>query len=211
MKLARDNPGKEILLNSAGNRDNVKNDVSNLDYVESISVPDHYRQDKSVVYNSCVWLAACLMIRSVDINVAEIMTQKYGDDPTKFEWLYFFKKSNAPYQNSLYDMVKNLDECPYYVRRVQLPPTQCRFSIAKYFIQKKEIVLLVVQLTDPVGNICHAVGINIAKRIIHDCQENNALSLSFDNLSYCCGLNRTFSHFHHYCEICPNDPPKMQG
>ena len=68
-----------------------------------------------------------------------------------------------------------------------------------------------VQLQDTVGNSSHAVGINIAKRMIYDCQENNALSLSFDNLSHCCGPNRTFSHFHHYCEICPNDPQKMQG
>ena len=108
-------------------------------------------------------------------------------------------------------MVKNLDECPYYVRRVQLPETKCRFSIANYLIQKKETVLLVVQLQDTVGNSSHAVGINIAKRMIYDCQENNALSLSFDNFSHCCGPNRIFSHFHHYCEICPNDPPKMQG
>ena len=123
----------------------------------------------------------------------------------------FFKKNNAPYQNSLYDMVKNLDECPYYVRRVQLPVTKCRFSIANYLIQKKETVLLVVQLQDTVGNNSHAVGINIAKRMIYDCQENSALPLSLDNLSHCCGRNRTFARFYHYCEICPNNPPKMQG
>ena len=97
MKLARANPCKEIVLNSVGNRDSVINDVSNLDYVESMRVPDHYRQDKSVVENSCVWLAACLLIRSVDINVAEIMNQKYRDDPAKFEWLCVFKKKRCTF------------------------------------------------------------------------------------------------------------------
>ena len=123
----------------------------------------------------------------------------------------FFNKNNARHQNSLYDMVKNLDGCPYYVRRVQFPETTCPLSIAKYFIEKKKTVLLVVQLMDLVGNNCHAVGINIEKRMIYDCQEKNALPLSLKNLSYCCGPNRTISHFYHYCDICPNDPPNIQG
>ena len=81
----------------------------------------------------------------------------------------FFNKNKARNQNSLYDIVKNLDGCPYYVRRVKFPATTCPLSIAKYFIEKKETVLLVVQLTDSVGDNFHAVGINIEKRMIYDC------------------------------------------
>ena len=58
----------------------------------------------------------------------------------------FFKQKDAPLQNSLYDMVKNLEDCPYFVTRLQLPLTTCRFKIANYLIQKKETVLLLVQL-----------------------------------------------------------------
>ena len=138
------------------------------------------------------------------------MNQKYRDDPATFEWLYFFKQKDAPLQKSLYHLVKNLDKCPYFVRRLQLPETTCQFTIANYLIQKKETVLLLVQLQDTVGNNSHVVGINIAKRMIYDCQENSALPLSLDNLSHCCGPNRTFVRFYHYCEICPNNPLKIQ-
>ena len=78
----------------------------------SLCVPDNYRQHTSVEENSCVWLAACLLIRSVDRQVAEIMIKKYGDDPALFEWLPFFIPKDAPLQNSLYSMVKNLEGCP---------------------------------------------------------------------------------------------------
>ena len=32
-----------------------------------------YQQEHNTVKNSCVWLAACLVIRSVDENVATIL------------------------------------------------------------------------------------------------------------------------------------------
>ena len=176
---------------------------------ESMRVPDNYRQDTSVVENSCVWLAACLLIRSVDIKVAEIMNQKYRDNPAIFEWLPFFKQNDTPLQNSLYDMMKNLEGCPYFVTRLRIPLPACGDNIAKYLIQKKDTVLLLVQLEDTVGNNSHVVGINVAKRLIYDCQENSALPLSLDNLSRCCGVNRTFARFYHYCEICRNNHKKM--
>ena len=61
LKLARDNPGKEIILNSAGNRDYVKNDVSNLDhsinrffklYFRLTSV-DHFFKYFSIAFYGC--------------------------------------------------------------------------------------------------------------------------------------------------------------
>jgi len=276
LKLARDNPGKEIILASAGCRDRVINHYRALlqntkktkkgkkkakylvtkelqqdmawkmhevnkshmpkmvngdpigdmrmeqettptkkqipdrlvvDEVDvNLCIPDNYRQHTSVEENSCVWLAACLLIRSVDIQVAEIMNKKYRENPALFEWLPCFIQKDAPLQNSLYLMMKNLDGCPYFVSRMRKIPQAFRNNIARYLIQTKDIVLLLAQLQDTVGNNSHVVGINVAKRLIYDCQENSALPLSLDNLSRCCGRNRTFACFYHYCEIRPNNP-----
>ena len=139
------------------------------------------------------------------------MIKKYRDNPAIFEWLPFFKQNDTPLQNSLYDMMKNLEGCPYFVTRLRIPIPTCAGNIANYLIKKKETVLLLVQLEDTVGNNSHAVGINVAKRMIYDCQESSALPLSLDNFSHCCGPNRTFARFYYYCEICPNNPPKIHG
>ena len=150
----------------------------------SLFVPDNYRRHTSVEENSCVWLAACLLIRSVDIQVAEIMNKKYRENPALFEWLPCFIQKDAPLQNSLYLMMKNLDGCPYFVSRMRKIPQTFGNNIARYLIQTKDIVLL----------------------LTHDCQENSELPLSLNNLSRCCGRNRTFACFYHYCEIRPNNP-----
>ena len=73
MKSARANPGKETVLNRAGNRDIVINDVFILDYVNSVSVPERYGQDKPIDKDIYVWLATCLVLHSVNSDVAEIM------------------------------------------------------------------------------------------------------------------------------------------
>ena len=107
-------------------------------------------------------------------------------------------------------MVKNVDGCPYFVRRVKVPNSTFPLSLAQYIIQVKETGLLVVQLMDTCGNCCHAVGINVEEKMIYDCQEKNALPLSLNNLSHCCGPNLTFSHFYNMAEIYPNDPKKYK-
>ena len=207
LKLARDNPGKEIILSSAGCRKKQTPDKLVVDEVDvNLCVPDNYRQHTSVEENSCVWLAACLLIRSVDIQVAEIMNKKYRENPALFEWLPCFIQKDAPLQNSLYLMMKNLDGCPYFVSRMRKIPQAFGNNIARYLIQTKDIVLLLAQLQDTVGNNSHVVGINVAKRLIYDCQENSALPLSLDNLSRCCGRNRTFACFYHCFEIRRNNP-----
>ena len=106
------------------------------------------------------------MLRSVDSDVADIMTQKYVDDPTKFEWLCFFNRNKAVNRNSLYDMVKNVDRCPYFVRRVKLPHATFPLSLAQYIMQVKETGLSVVQLMDTCSKCCHAVGINVEENVL---------------------------------------------
>ena len=132
------------------------------------------------------------------------MNKKYRDNPALFEWLPFFIQNDAPLQNSLYSMVKNLDGCPYFVSQMRKIPEAFGNNIAGYLIQSEDTILLLAQLQDTAGNNSHVVGINVAQRLIYDCEENIALPLSLDNFSRCCGINRTFARFSHFCEIRPN-------
>ena len=108
-------------------------------------------------------------------------------------------------------MVKDVDGCPYFVRRVKVPNVIYTLSLDQYIMQGKETGLLVIKLKDTCGNCCHTVGINVEKKMIYDCQEKNALPLSLNNLSHCCRPILTFSHFYNMAEIYPNDPKKIQG
>ena len=82
---AREFVGKEIVLNSGGSREkemHINYEVSSeIDGVEEI--PIEYRQEHNTVKNSCVWLAACLVIRSFDEDLATILLENYRkDEPT---------------------------------------------------------------------------------------------------------------------------------
>ena len=50
-----------------------------------VNIPLSYQQDENSVENSCVWLATCLVIRSVDEPLVEVILKQYHDDPLKIE------------------------------------------------------------------------------------------------------------------------------
>ena len=73
-----------------------------------------------MVENSCVWLAACLVVRSVDVHLATILLAKYHQDPTQFEWLRIFNKKNQNC-NTLHKYFQWTTECYLTVCRVTIP------------------------------------------------------------------------------------------
>ena len=124
--------------------------------------------------------------------------------------VFFFNRGKADYAKSLYDMVKYMDGCPYSVCRVKPPQSPDRLDLTHYILEVKKAGLLVVQLKATCGSSSHAVGINLEKQMIYDCQESNALPLSVNNLSHCCGPNLTFLKFESAAEIARNDPKKVR-
>ena len=122
--------------------------------------------------------------------------------------VFFFNKGKADHARSLYDMVKHMDKCPYYVHRVKVPPSPDPLDLTQYILDVKKKGLFVVQLRTTCGISCHAVGINLEKKMIYDCQESNALPLSLKNLSHCCGPNLTFLKFESAAEITRNNQKK---
>ena len=75
-KLAEDNPGFEILLNSRGNREeNQDCNTASTNIEGNISSP--FRQETYEKNNGCVWLAASLLINSVDSKLGPAMIERY--------------------------------------------------------------------------------------------------------------------------------------
>ena len=92
VKDAIDFVGNEVVLNSGGRREIT---------MQNEEIPSEYRQQHETCENSCVCLAACLVIRSVDVHLASVLLALYHQDQPKFEWLRIFNK-RAENCDSLY-------------------------------------------------------------------------------------------------------------
>lgn len=59
---------------------------------EDLTIPTLYQQESVSVENSCVWLATCLVVRSVDDSLSNVLIQQYHADRPQYEWLHIFNK-----------------------------------------------------------------------------------------------------------------------
>ena len=140
-----------------------------------------------------VWLAACLLVRSVDESLSHVLIQQYHADRARYEWLNLFNKG-APDNRTLFNYLQWTTECYYSLKKVTSPDPQ-NITLTKYILEMKSSGLLVAILVDTNGNSTHTIGINLEKKRVYDCQEKHILPLSVANLSICCGPNKTFNNF----------------
>ena len=83
-QAARDNVGKEVMLNVGGRRKTcTKVEIISAEKAtdQNLNIPLSYQQDEVSVENSCVWLATYLVIRSVDAPLAKVLLKQYHDKP----------------------------------------------------------------------------------------------------------------------------------
>ena len=73
------------------------------------AIPIEYQQEHTLVKTSCIWLAACLVVRSENSKLASIPLTKYQQDPSKFEWLHMLNK-NAPTEKTFYNNFRLISE-----------------------------------------------------------------------------------------------------
>ena len=85
--FARDFIEKEVVLNSGGSRNKTlsTSDEMRDDTIVSEPIPIEYSQENGSCENSCVWLSACLVVRSVDVDLATILLAKYNANREKFQ------------------------------------------------------------------------------------------------------------------------------
>ena len=78
--------GKEVLIDGGGNRNKTTPEVNIIDDKNTMLevIPREYQQGHELVQNSCVWLAACLVVRSENSKLASILLPKYQQNHSKF-------------------------------------------------------------------------------------------------------------------------------
>ena len=86
VQYARDFVGKEVVLTIGGCRKKTveNNEEVNGEINGKEEIPIEYQQEHEAFQNSRVWLAACLVVRSVDVNLATGLLAKYRHELTKF-------------------------------------------------------------------------------------------------------------------------------
>ena len=114
--------GKEVLLNIGGNRENTNQQelTGNDNSILPEAIPSEYQQENALVKNICVWLATCLVVRSVDSNLASILLRQFQQNPSKFEWIPIFHKK-ARTRNTLYNLLLWTSECSLTVSKIKVP------------------------------------------------------------------------------------------
>ena len=193
IQFARKNHDKEVMLNEAGSREASDIKVDNNGTISRNTTPRVYRQDSYVVENGCVWLSACLLIRSQDSELAEHLVNAYKVDPEKYEWLRFHNKG-AKGAATLSVFFKIDKRCCLQVCKVKIPK-EYENNVTEYILNRMKEGLVMAVLHDNHGNRSHTIGINIELRKIYDCMENCILDLNQDSLSQCCGPHCVFEKF----------------
>ena len=140
-----------------------------------------------------MWLSACLLIRSQDIEVADRLVNAYKIDPEKYEWLRLHNKGakGAAALSILFIIDKR---CYLQVCKVKIPK-EYENNVTKYILNGMKEGLVMSVLHDNHVNKSHTIGINVKLRKIYDCMENCILDLNKDSFSQCCGTNYVFAKF----------------
>ena len=199
---AREFVGKEVLLNLGGNREaQIDQDVPcNDNTILAEKIPSEYQQENASVKNSCVWLATCLVVRSVDSNLASILLRQFKENPSKFEWIPIFNRK-AKTHLTLYNLLLWTSECNLTVTHIKVPKVYTGMTQTNYILTVEKEGLIVAMLIDKNGGRSHTVGLNLKKQLIYDCQERFVLKLTNENLSLCCGPLMIFDKFYVVAEL----------
>ena len=97
------------------------------------------QQDTVTVDNSCVWLATCLVVRSVDESLANVLITEYHKDHAKYECFYMFNKG-ATDTRTLYNYLQWCTECYFTLKRVKPPGEFKHMSLTEYILDEKKEV-----------------------------------------------------------------------
>ena len=208
--LARNWPGKEILLTTGGERDSRVSLAASLvdnDHIQvrNDAIPIQFRQSSYKSDHGCVWLSACLLMNTVDRDIAQLMIKRYEEEEGLYEWMDIFDRSKKSRkerstfsQSNLFQQLRHIKGNQYDLCRV---PNVRGKNVTQLILHEKNDGLFVAVISSTDGNCTHAVGIDAGYQLIYDCMEETVLPLNVDNMSMCCGPDRLFNRIEYVCEL----------
>ena len=149
-------------------------------------IDEKFQQQHYKTNNNCVWLSASLLIDSRDKHISNKMIEMLTKNPSKYEWLFLSKipkDQKCTGSETLQHLLQS--ETEYELKKPTTTDTEKGFLT--FILRKNTSGLYVCQLEDTSGRKTHFVGIDCDNEEIFDCEESNVLSLTKDNLDYCCG------------------------
>jgi hypothetical protein len=162
-------------------------------------IEELFQQDTYKGYNSCVWLAAAMIINSIDRRESMVLVNELRNDPGKFDWINILPNAEVPNNQSLYGLLR-IVKSKYTVKKLRFDNSM---KSNKYIMEIAEKGIFIAMLEDDTGSQTHAIGIDVQSRKIYDCEEEYELNLTYQNLSRCCGESRNFVSLNFVCEIIP--------
>ena len=206
IELARHWPGHEIRLTAGGRRNEEASVKASL--VDQDAIPVQFRQSSYEYEHGCVWLSACLLMNTVDSDVATLMIESYEADEGKYEWMDIFNRKKKSRKNlrtfspfNLHQQLRLIKGNQYDLCKVQVFKDNTSADVTQLILNEKNIGLFVAIISSKDGNCTHAVGIDTGSKTIYDCIEDNVLQLNEENMSLCCGPNQVFNKIEYVGEL----------
>ena len=147
--------------------------------------------------NGCIWLATCQIMFTLNTDLASRMINEYQKDPTKYEYIRLFK-CNRPSAISLAEKIDSIHGCEYRIEHVKCTANN---TLTDYVLNIRTSGYFVAIIRDGYGGRTHAIGIDVAKRVVYDSMEKLKLKLNSDTLNKCCGQDRSFTKFEIVAEL----------
>ena len=208
--LAKNWPGREILLTTGGVRvSQVSIAASLVDndtiQVHNDAIPIEFRQSSYKSDHGCVWLSACLLMNTVDRDIAQLMIKQYQEGETVYEWMDIFdrrikssKATSTFTQANLHQQLRHIEGNQYNLCKV---PNEIGKHVTQVIVNEKTNGLFVAVISSTDGNCTHAVGIDAGSQLIYDCLEETVLPLNEEKMSICCGPDRSFHRIEYVGEL----------
>lgn len=186
---------KSVVINSTGFREPSEKELTVGNLVNDMFLQKTYHT-KFECENSCVWLAAAMVINTENSYEAERMIEEINKYPKKYDYLDLFNKRDNP------SLARKLQEINSHYRVHKVKGWDRENSLA-YFMDtvKAGLYVVVLKCQGQGGERTHAVGLNMVKRRIYDCMENRDMPFTIEYLNRCCGPNREFHRFELCCEL----------
>ena len=143
------------------------------------------------------------------------MIKCYMNDYQRFEWLPLSKlnkdllSSKSRYGFETVQSIVQRSKFGYQLKKRKLTPGTEPHLTAMLNSTTKGLYLCSLRTFS--GMNSHVIGIDCSNQRIYDCEEDHALNLTKENISYCCGENSGGVNEISLCFIIEKRPVKLHG
>jgi len=186
------NPGTMYKMQGGGAKEDDEYESATIaDDRKAFPIDKKFLQENHVTKNNCVWLSAALLITQFDSTVADKMVDKLDANPDLYEWMFLTKipSSWRDYKDNrqFVPLQQHLQEKDIGFQLCKVSKEGLKGGYYEYLFHKDRVGKYLCQLEAHGGAKTHVIGVDCDNKVIVDCHEPFALTLTEENLNHCCG------------------------